>query len=254
MTKPACIAPAALSAETVINISDLRIRCSRCSLRELCLPGGLDANAMRRIDELVTTRRRLKRGEVLYRAADVFTALYAIRVGTCKTTVLASEGREQITGYQMTGDLLGFDGISMGRHQCDAVALEDTEACVIPFGRLEEIARAVSPVQHNLHQMLSREITDDHKLMLALGRLRAEERVAAFLVNLAERFRARGYAPTEFVLRMTRAEIGNYLGLTLETVSRLFSRLQADGLLEVHGRVIKHLDVEALRKRTGHPC
>jgi CRP/FNR family transcriptional regulator len=254
MTESARSASAATPSAKVISIRDLQARCSRCDIRELCLPVGLDAVALRQLDQVVTTRRRVKRGEALFRAGDPFGSLFAVRVGTFKMAVAAPDGGEQITGYQMSGDLLGLDGISSGSHQCNAIALEDSEACVMPFDRLAEVARVVSALQLSLHRFLSREIGRDHQLMLALGRLGAEERFAAFLVNLGERHRARGFASSEFVLRMTRAEIGNYLGLTLETVSRLFSRLQRQGLLQVDGRVVRGLDLEGLRKRAGQAC
>jgi CRP/FNR family transcriptional regulator, anaerobic regulatory protein len=180
--------------------------------------------------------------------------LYAIRIGSCKTTVLAEDGREQIAGYHMLGDIIGLDGIASERHGCEAVALEDTEVCVLPFDRLEELARAVAPLQHNLHQFLSREIGRDQNVMLLLGSMRAEERLAVFLLNLSERYRRRGYSATEFVLRMTREEIGSYLGLKLETVSRLLSRLQEEGLLQVQGKTVKLLDLPALRQLAGKHC
>jgi CRP/FNR family transcriptional regulator len=239
---------------SVISIRDLQTRCSRCDIRELCLPVGLDAAALRQLDHVITTRRRVRRGEALFHTDDPFAALFAVRVGTLKISVRSADGREQITGYQMSGDLVGLDGIASGHHQCNAIALEDSEACVMPFERLAEIARDVAPLQRTLHRFLSREIGRDQQLMLALGRLGAEERLAAFLLNLGERHRARGFASREFVLRMTRAEIGNYLGLTLETVSRLFSQLQRDGLLQVDGRLIRTLDLEGLRKRAGQDC
>jgi CRP/FNR family transcriptional regulator len=244
----------AMQPATVISIRDLRTRCSRCSIRELCLPVGLDLDALKQLDNVITTRTRLKKGETLYRTGDAFTALYAIRFGSCKITVLTSEGREQISGYHMPGDLLGLDGIAQGRHECHAVGLEDTEVCVMPFDRLEELARTVAPLQHNLHQFLSREIGREQNLMLVLGGMRAAERLAAFLLNLAERYQRRGYSSTEFTLRMTREEIGSYLGLKLETISRLSSRFQQQGLLQVRGRVVRRLDLPALRNLTGQHC
>jgi CRP/FNR family transcriptional regulator len=241
----------AIQPATVISIRDLQTRCSRCGIREMCLPVGLDADALRKLDAVVTTRTRVRKGGAIYRAGDAFTALYAIRLGTCKTMVLASDGREQISGYHLVGDLLGLDGIAHGQHQCHAVALEDSEVCVMPFDGLEELARAVAPLQRNLHRFLSREIGREQHLMLVLGSLRAEARLAAFLLNLADRYRMRGYASTGFILRMTREEIGSYLGLKLETVSRLFSRFHAEGLLQVHARTVSKLDLPALRTLAG---
>jgi CRP/FNR family transcriptional regulator len=238
----------------VISIRDLKTHCSSCSMRELCLPVGLDPDALRQLDAVVTNRIKLKKGDKLYRAGEPFAALYAIRLGSLKTTVLAEDGREQITGYHMLGDIIGLDGIGTEKHCCEAVALEDTEACTIPFNRLEELARTVAPLQHNLHQFLSRDIGREQSMMLMLGSMRAEERLAVFLLNLSDRYRRRGYSSTEIVLRMTREEIGSYLGLKLETVSRLFSRFQEEGLLQVQGRVLKLLDLSGLKQLAGQHC
>jgi CRP/FNR family transcriptional regulator len=241
-------------ASNVISLHALKTRCSNCSMRELCLPIGLDHDALRKLDDIVTNRVRLKKGEVLYRTGDSFTALYAIRTGSCKTTVLAEDGREQVAGYHMLGDVIGMDGIGSERHGCQAVALEDTEYCVLPFDELGDLARSVESLQRNLYQFLSREIVRDHNVMLLLGSMRAEERLAAFLLNLSQRYRERGYSSTEFMLRMTRQEIGSYLGLKLETVSRLFSRFQKEGLIQVQGRSIKLLAVSALKQLLGERC
>jgi CRP/FNR family transcriptional regulator len=233
---------------------DLRAHCVNCSVRELCLPVGIDAEGMRQIDALVSERKRLQKGDAVYRAGERFEALYAIRVGSCKTTVLGEKGYEQVAGYHMPGDLIGLDGIGSGRHSGDAVALEETELCVLPFQQLEEVARRVAPLQRNLHRILSHEIERDENVMLLLGSMRAEERLAAFLLSLSQRYQERGYSRTEFVLRLTREDIGSYLGLKLETVSRLLSRFQAMGLLQVQGRVVKLLDLPALKELAGHRC
>ncbi|MEO8187198.1 MAG: fumarate/nitrate reduction transcriptional regulator Fnr [Burkholderiaceae bacterium] len=225
-----------------------------CSVRELCLPVGVDQEGLRQIDALVTDRVHLKKGDMLYRAGDPFTALHAIRVGSCKTTVLGEKGYEQVAGFHMIGDIVGMDGVGTERHGGQAVALEDTEVCLLPFDRLEELARHVVPLQRNLHKVLSTEIARDQNVMLLLGSMRAEERLAIFLLNLSQRYRDRGYSATEFVLRLTREDIGSFLGLTLETVSRLLSRFQAAGLIQVQGRVLKLLDSSALKQLAGQRC
>jgi CRP/FNR family transcriptional regulator len=235
----------------IISIRDLKSRCSACSMREFCLPGGLDPTALHELDRLVTSRIRFRKGAAIYRTGDPFKGLYAVRVGSCKTAAVSEDGREQVIGYHMFGDLLGLDGIANERHECDAIALEDTEACVIPFGQLEDLARRLSPLQHNLHQFLSREIGRDRNVMVMLGSMRAEEKLASFLLTLSERFQQHGYSATEFMLRMTREEIGSYLGLKLETVSRLLSRFQSKGLLQIEGRAVKLLDLSALRQLSG---
>lgn len=229
----------------------LRAACSTCSLRELCLPLDLGSDELIRIDELIKDRRRMRKGERLYAAGEPFRALYAIRVGSLKTSLTVEDGREQVTGFFMLGDVLGLDGIGGDTHTCDAIALEDSEACVMPYAQLDELAQHVRSLQQHVHRILSREIVRDHHAMLLLGSMRAEERLAAFLLNLAQRYKARGYSASEFVLRMTREEIGSYLGLKLETVSRLFSRFHEAELIRAQQRQIKILDAEGLGQLIG---
>ena len=199
------------------------------------------------LETMVSVRRSVARGESLFRSGETFEALFAVRTGFFKTCVTAEDGRDQVTGFQMAGELLGLDGIGTERHTCDAVALEDSQVCVIPFHQLEALSREFSDLQRQLHRVMSREIVRDHGVMLLLGSMRAEERLAAFLLNLTQRLRARGFSATDLVLRMTRDEIGSYLGLKLETVSRAFSKLQDDGALEVKQRHIRVLDPAALQ-------
>ncbi len=231
-----------------MNPQTIKVACSNCNLRELCMPMQLDAAELQRIDEVVATRRTVKRGATLFHQGEAFTSLYAIRVGFFKTTVATDDGREQVTGFQMAGEIIGLDGIVNDKHSCDAVALEDAEVCVMPFERLEELSREVNALQHHVHKIMSREIVREHGVMLLLGSMRAEERVAAFLLNLVKRLHARGFSQSELVLRMTREEIGSYLGLKLETVSRTFSKLADDGVVEVKQRHIRILDAEALQR------
>jgi CRP/FNR family transcriptional regulator len=239
------------SLAPVISIRDLKVHCSTCSMRELCLPMGLGAAELAQIDALLGTRVKLRKGDTLYRAGETFTSLYAIRIGSLKTTVLAEDGREQVSGYHMLGDMIGLDGIVAERHGCQAIALEDSEVCVLPLERIEDVARAVPLLRHNLLRLMSKEIARDQNVMLLLGSMRADERLAVFLLSLAERYKQRGYSSTEFVLRMTREEIGSFLGLKLETVSRLFSRFQDEGLIQVQGRAVKLLDPVALKQVVG---
>jgi CRP/FNR family transcriptional regulator len=231
----------------------IKVACSNCNLRELCMPMGLDESELARIDELVATRRKIKRGATLFRTGEPFTSLFAIRTGFFKTCVTAEDGRDQVTGFQMAGEIIGLDGIVHDRHSCDAVALEDAEVCVMPFERIGELSREVGALQHHLHRVMSREIVREHGVMLLLGTMRAEERLAAFLLNLVQRLHARGFSRSELVLRMTRQEIGNYLGLKLETVSRTFSRFADDGLVEVRHRHVRILDVDKLKALLPQP-
>ena len=209
---------------------------------------GLSAQQMQRVDDLVTVRRKIKRGAALFRNGDPFTSLFAIRTGFFKTCVTSEDGRDQVTGFQMAGEIMGLDGIVTDHHNCDAVALEDAEVCVMPFDRVEEISREVTAMQTHVHKMMSREIVREHGVMLLLGSMRAEERLAAFVLNLVERLHSRGFSQSELVLRMTREEIGSYLGLKLETVSRTFSKFVEAGLIEVKQRHVRILDAEGLRR------
>ncbi len=253
-------APAVEAAQAPHNVVPIRahalkVACSSCNLRELCLPVGLADGEMARLDSLVEARRTLRRGAALYSAGDSFRSLYAVRTGFFKTRITAEDGRDQVTGFQMAGELLGFDGIGTEEHTCDAIALEDSQVCVIPFSQLESLSRQFGALQRQLHRVMSREIVRDHGVMLLLGSMRAEERLAAFLLNLTQRLHARGFSASALVLRMTREEIGSYLGLKLETVSRAFSKFQEDGVLEVRQRQLRVLDEAALRQLVnGSPC
>lgn len=230
-----------------MNITTLRIGCSNCNLREVCMPLGLTLKEMESVEELVTARRRIRRGEPLYRAGDYFDNLYAVRLGFLKSTVMSSDGREQVTNFFMAGEMIGLDGISSGVYSCDVIALEDTEVCIIPFSRMEDATTSIRTMGVHFQKLLSREIVRQHGVMLLLGSMHAEERLAAFILSLSQRFENRGYSRSEFVLRMTRAEIGSYLGLKLETVSRVLSRFSHDGLIEVNQKHVRIFDPEGLR-------
>jgi CRP/FNR family transcriptional regulator, anaerobic regulatory protein len=227
----------------------LQTRCSTCNLREVCFPRGLSGADSQALDDIVYTRRRIKRGDSLYRAGSGFESLYAVRSGFFKSSVVLEDGRDQVTGFHMAGELLGMDGIGADAHAADVLALEDSEVCVIPYSRLEQ-----PNLQRQLHKVMSRELVRDQGVMMLLGTMNAEERLAAFLLNLSQRFTARGFSASEFHLRMTRDEIGSYLGLSLETVSRIFSRFHDDGLIAVHQKHIRILDIPALKAAMTRPA
>jgi len=225
--------------------------CSNCSLRELCLPQGLSPQEMERLDGLVARRVTVRRGEPLYRSGQDFECFYAIRSGFFKTRTVTSDGREHVNGFQMTGDLLGLDGLSTDRHSCDAIALEDAQVCVIPYLQLQELLQDFSQLQRALHRAMGREIVRDHGLMRLLAGMPAIERLASFVLHLSRRLEARGQSARNLVLRMTREEIGTFLGLKLETVSRCFSRLQDDGILRVRHKHVEIVDLHALQSLAG---
>jgi len=202
---------------------------------------------MHRLDEIVNRKRPLKRGDYLYRAGGTLQSLYAVRTGFFKSCVMHDDGREQVAGFHMAGEMLGMDGIGSGKHMCDAVSLEDSEVCEIPFNDLETLSRHIPTLQQHFHRIMSREIARDYGVMLLLGSMRAEERLAAFLLNLSQRFAARGYSSKSFLLRMTRNEIGSYLGLKLETISRALSHFQTEGIIAVQNKSVEILDAARLR-------
>lgn len=234
-------------SEGAMPIQAIKVACSNCNLRELCMPMGLSGSEMTRLDELVTTRRKVKRGAALFHHGEAFSALYAIRTGFFKTCVTTEDGRDQVTGFQMAGEIIGLDGIVSDQHTCDALAIEDSEVCVMPYDKIEGLSREITALQKHVHKIMSREIVREHGVMLLLGSMRAEERLAAFLLNLVQRLHARGFSQSELVLRMTREEMGSYLGLKLETVSRTFSKFAEDGLIEVKQRHLRILNADALR-------
>jgi CRP/FNR family transcriptional regulator len=217
------------------------------------MPMELTDTDMEQLDDLTCIKHAYPRGGFLYRSGAKFQSLYAIRTGFFKTQVLHEDGREQVTGFQMAGEIIGMDAISSDAHACDAIALEDSEVCEIPFSRLEELSRKLPSLQRHLHRILSREIVRDQGIMLLLGSMRAEERLAAFLLNLSQRFAARGYSPTSFYLRMTRQEIGSYLGMKLETVSRTLSNFQGAGLITIRNKSVEIHDMCKLQRYVGPP-
>jgi len=217
-------------------------------LMDLSLYAGLGAIEMSRVVHDLTKRRLFRKGDVLFRAGDRLKALYEIHSGSCKTILLGVDGQYQVAGFHMAGEIIGIDGIGTNSHDCQATALEDLVICPIPFETIENLARLSDVFRQHMNKLLSQESARLHVLMLVLGTMRAEQRLAAFLLDLSQRYRARGYSPCEFVLRMTREEIGSYLGLKLETVSRLFARLQREGALQVQGRQVKLLDRGALSR------
>ena len=233
-------------------LAELKTGCANCNVREICQPAGLTLVELDQLDALVDVRRNVRRGDTLYRAGEPFNALYAVRSGFFKSRITYEDGRDQVIGFSMAGEILGMDGIGQDTHNCDAVALEDSEICSIPYGRLEELSREISSLQRHFHKIMSREIVRESGVMMLLGVMRAEERIAAFLLNLSQRLNARGYSPVEFQLRMTREEIGSYLGLKLETVSRAFSKFHKDDLIEIDQKFVRIKSIEGLKQIYAH--
>jgi len=238
------------NSANVISLANLKAACGECSLKNLCLPLNLGTDDMRALEATVKSNRKLSKGEFLYRVGDPFRSLFAIRSGSTKNCEITVDGSVQITGFHLAGELLGMDAISSEQHPCDVVALETTEICELPFDKLETLARELPSLQHQLLRLMSREIADEEIQLVMLGRMKAEERLATFLLSFSRRLQKLGNSSSVLRLPMSRQDLGDYLGLALETVSRLFSRFQEEKLITVQGRNIKLLDAGRLKNIT----
>lgn len=235
----------------LIDFPAIKTACSKCSLQELCLPQGLNSADLERLDELVKRPRPFHRGEYLFSQGDRLKSLYAVRSGSFKTYCLGEDGSEKILGFHLPGELLGLAGLGHGEYRASASALETASVCTIPFDRLQNLADHLPSLNHQLHKLMGQRIARDQETLLLLGDKSAQERLATFLLNIAVRFAERGFSEREFNLSMSRQDIANYLGLTLETISRTFSQFQKDGILDVDRRLICIVDREHLTRLAG---
>ena len=233
-----------------IDLARLRRSCADCSLAQLCLPAGIDRSDLGRLDELVKKRRPVARGDRLYRAGDALGAVFVASEGSFKTVVVSESGEEHVLGFHLPGELFGLDAVGSGRHRCEAVALEDARVCELPFASLAQVAGQLPSLQRQLLRVMGQSADRDHDLVEVLSRRQACERIALFLQGLSDRYRRIGQPGEEVSLPMSREEIGRHLGLALETVSRGFTRLHEDGIIEVRGRRVRILDPQALRAQT----
>ena len=231
----------------VVNLKSLKTSCENCSLSELCLPRGLAKDDLEQLDNMVQHKRPLKKGEYLFHVGQPFQSLFAVRSGSVKVFLPTARGEEQIVGFHMPGELLGLDAMGHDTHSCTAVALETTSVCELPYRRMQDLCKQIPALSEQFMSLISDEITGEHAMLLMLGKKTAEVRVATFLLNLSSRFKRRGFSANEFNLSMSRHDIANYLGLAVETVSRLFTRFQDDGVVEVHRRLIQIKDIQRLR-------
>lgn len=228
-----------------------KVACQDCNLFELCLPIGLQDEDLDRLDNIINRRKPLQRGSHLFEMDDRFECIYALRSGSIKTYTVTDDGREQITSFYLPGELLGLDAINAMKHPCSAMALETSSICEIPYSTFEDLGADLPGIHRTLTRIMSKELLQEQNLLSLLGKYTVEERVAAFLLNLSQRFEERGFSPREFNLSMSRHDIGNYLGMAVETVSRVFGRFQEDGLLSVQRRFIQLHDVPAIRNLCG---
>lgn len=240
-----------MSKQRVVNLSEVRTQCQKCSLYQLCMPMGLAEGDLNKLDKIIKRRRPVEKGEFLFHLGEEFTALYAIRSGSLKTCTSQSDGQEQVIGMHLPGELIGLDAIGDSRHGCSAVALETTSVCEIPFEHLEALSREIPGLQHHLFRLMSAEIQHDQCHMTVLARMPVENRLASFLLSLSDRYKLRGYSASEFNLSMSRSDIANMLGMAMETISRLLTGFQEQGLIRVERKHIRILDAAGLRAIAG---
>ncbi|MFL1404143.1 fumarate/nitrate reduction transcriptional regulator Fnr [Marinobacter sp. M1N3S26] len=224
-----------------------RTSCQYCSLSNLCLPLALDSSEMNRLDDVVNRDHIINRGEQVFTQNAPFRSCFAVKSGAIKTSVVTESGEEQITGFFMPGDLVGLDSMSDDTHASSAKALERTSVCEIPVDQLEKLVHIMPGLQHHILHLMSQEIRNSHQLSVLLSKNTAEERIAALLLSLSTRFHRRKLSPTHFNLPMARNDIANFLGLAVETVSRVFTRFQNQGLIRARGRDIELVNIEALQ-------
>lgn len=232
----------------------IKVNCSNCSISNLCLPEGLTVDEVGKLDNVIESRNRLRKGEYLFKDGEEFRAIYAIKSGSLKSYLITPDGEEQVNGFYLPGEIVGLNAITSQKHSSFAIALEDAVICEIPYQEIENLAGDVPELRHQLMSVMSKEILSDQQLFVLLSKRSAEERLAVFLTNLSERLKRRGLSPTHIRLTMTRGDIGNYLGLTVETVSRLFTRFQKQALVKVNGKEVEIIDTKALHSLAGVHC
>jgi CRP/FNR family transcriptional regulator len=234
--------------EKLLNLDEIKVSCGSCSLNELCLPHGLDGPDLDKLDSIIRHQPPLQPGQHLFRAGDPGQSLYAVRSGSLKTYCTTKNGDEQVLGFTLPGEIVGLDGMSNGQYACSSVALETSSVCQLPFSQLDQLCSEIPSLHRQMMRVVGKEVTADHSMLLLLGKRSADERLAAFLLSLSARFKVRGLSATEFNLPMSRQDIGNYLGLAIETVSRLFAHFQEQNLLRVSRRQITLVDIARLQE------
>lgn len=230
-----------------LDLQKIKVSCASCSLSELCLPRGMGQGALEKLESIVKRSSPLQKGDVLFRTGDEFKGIFAVRSGLVKVFATDDDGEEQIIGFFLPGEMLGLDAIESQIHACSAVALETSSYCTVPFSELSEICKQIPELQNQLLRIMSRELSSENKMLLTLGKKNSEEKVATFLLTISTRYYQLGYSANEFKLMMSRQEIGNYLGITFETVSRVLGRLQRNGIIKVNRKAIKIIDMVALK-------
>ncbi|MCK4675417.1 MAG: fumarate/nitrate reduction transcriptional regulator Fnr [Gammaproteobacteria bacterium] len=240
-----------MSSQKRIDVNHLKVSCKECNLRELCFPHGMNDAELSNMEAVVEQPKSLHKNDFLYRDGEKSLALFAVRSGCVKTMTESANGDEQIVGFHLPGELLGLDGFADGSYTCNAVALETSSVCELPLDQLEDLCHKVPGLQKQMRRIMGKEVNNDHKLLLLLGKMTAEERLASFLLSLSARMEERHWKENEFNLSMPRQDIANYLGMAVETVSRLFATFQSEKIIDVDRRHITILDMERLKVIVG---
>jgi len=227
--------------------------CRTCSLSSFCLPLALKAQAMEDFDAIIKRRAPLVLGEVLCRQGEPFSHIFVVRSGSFKQVLLDPHGEEQIGHFHLPGELMGLESIEDGSHAGSIIAMERSTACEIPFHQLDALAERMPELRNQLYRSMSQVMGEEHRLIRLLTCKSADERMAGFLLDLARRFGRYGHSPESFRLPMSRTDIGNYLGLAVETVSRILGRLQQQSLITLNGRELHLLQPEALYQCSQSP-
>jgi CRP/FNR family transcriptional regulator, anaerobic regulatory protein len=234
-----------------VNIKEIKVVCKKCSLRQLCLPKLIDADDIKRLDDIIERKLPLKKGDYLFRQGKRFKSIYVVRSGSLKTYAPGINGKEQIMGIHLPGELLGFDALSEGRYNSSAKALEISNLCELPFDKVEKLSHKLPSLQHQLLSLMSKEVSNEYQTILFLGKKTAEERLATYILSLSQRFKKRGFSPYEFHLSMSRGDIANYLNLAVETVSRMFTHFQKDKVILCDKKKVSILDMDKLEHLAG---
>ena len=240
-----------MSSVKRIDVDHLKVSCKECNLRELCFPHGMSEEELMNMESVVDQPKPLHKNDFLYRDGDSTRAIYAVRSGCVKTMTESANGDEQIVGFHLPGELLGLDGFAEGVHTCNALALETSSVCELPLNQLENLCHVLPGLQRQMRRIMGKEVNSDHKLLLLLGKMTAEERLASFLLSLSSRMEERHWKDNEFNLSMPRQDIANYLGMAVETVSRLFATFQNEKIIDVDRRHITILDMQRLKAIVG---
>lgn len=238
----------------IVPFEKLKASCSTCSLSKLCLPYGLDAKELAQLEDVIAHKPTLEKSEAQFHAGDPHNALYAVKSGSFKTVMTTSDGAEQITGFYLPGELLGLDGLSEGHHRCSAIALETSSLCALEMDQFDHIWSEIKGLRNQLLRLIGGEISQDHDKLLALGQLKGEERIATFFLSMGQRLARRGFSSRQFNLPMTRHDLANYLGLAVETLSRMLTHMQEQGLITVNRRNIEVINEPKLREMAHINC